>query len=318
MSDVVTGEAVPLELRLAKLPSRALAIAIDVAVYALVGLSLFSLASAVVPALDPALAAALSLASVITLLVAVPATVESLSRGKSLGKLTMGLRVVRDDGGPIRARHALVRALSGVFADFVVTFGVGAVFCSLLNERGKRIGDVLAGTVVLRERIPVLPGLPPIPPELAGWARSLELAQLPDELALTARSYLIRSPELAPHVRNDLGVKLADQVAAVVSPPRPQGVTPHAYLAAVLGERARREAARWSGQQAMPAGPSGPGWPGAGERGGDDPPAGMPSADEMDRGAQATRDRAAADAELRGVPDSPERARNESGFVPPA
>ncbi|WP_166355434.1 RDD family protein [Phytoactinopolyspora limicola] len=248
MNDVVTGEAVPLELRLAKLPSRVLSIAIDVAIYAGCGLALFGIANAVVPALDPALATALGLVVTITLLVAVPATIETLTGGRSAGKYALGLRVVRDDGGPIRARHALVRALSGVFADFVVTLGVGAIFCSLLNERGKRIGDVLAGTVVLRERIPSLPGPPAVPPELAGWARTLELARLPNDLALNARNYLIRAPQMAPAVRDDLGARLADQVASVVTPPPPPGVPAWAYLAAVLGERGRREIERMSGQ----------------------------------------------------------------------
>ncbi|NED97292.1 RDD family protein [Phytoactinopolyspora alkaliphila] len=260
MSDVVTGEAVPLELRLAKLPSRALAIGIDLVVYAACALGIYTLVANIVPAVDTALATALGLAATIALLVAVPATIETLTRGRSLGKLALGLRVVRDDGGPIRARHSLVRALSGVFADFVITSGVGAIFCSLLNERGKRIGDVLAGTVVIRERIPVSPGLPPVHPQLAGWATTLELSQLPNDLALAARNYLSRSGQLSPQVRDDLGARLAAQVASVVSPPPPHGVPPWQYLAAVLHERGRRESVRL-----------------AGHRGGTQPPNAQPS-----------------------------------------
>lgn len=252
MSDVVTGEAVPLQLRLAKLPSRALALAIDAAAYVVCGVAIYGLAGAVVPTLDQALATALGLAATITLLVAVPATIETLTRGKSLGKFALGLRVVRDDGGPIRGRHALVRALSGVFADFVITLGVGAIFCSILNERGKRIGDVLAGTVVLRERIPRLPGMPDVPPELSSWAEALELSGLPNELALSARNYLTRAPQLSPQIRASLGEQLANQVAAVVSPPPPPGTPAWAYLAAVLGERGRRETLRMSAQAASP------------------------------------------------------------------
>ncbi|WP_158542656.1 RDD family protein [Phytoactinopolyspora halophila] len=252
MSDVITGEAVPLELRVAKLPSRALAIIIDAAVYAAIGLALFILVGTVIPAVDTALATALGLAAVITMLVAVPTAVETLTRGRSVGKLALGLRVVRDDGGAIRARHALVRALAGVFADFVVTLGVGAVFCSMLNERGKRIGDVLAGTLVLRERVPASSGLPPMPPQLASWASGLELSQLPDDLALSARSFVSRLPQLSPQVRDDLGARLADQVATVVSPPPPADVPAWAYLVAVLNERARRDAARLSQQAGTP------------------------------------------------------------------
>lgn len=249
----MTGEAVPLDLRLAKLPSRALALMIDAAVLAVAGLGLLLAISQVVSAVDEALGAALVIAGTVFLLVIVPTMVETLSRGKSLGKLAVGLRVVRDDGGPIRFRHALVRALAGVFADFVVTLGVGAMVCSLLNSRDKRIGDVLAGTVVVRERIPATSAAPPVlDPRLAPWAASLELSRLPDGLAMAARTLLARAPSLAPEVRTRLAVELATEVAAVVSPPPPPGLPPWAYLAAVLAERRRRDTLRY-GPPAQPA-----------------------------------------------------------------
>ncbi|WP_216853471.1 RDD family protein [Phytoactinopolyspora halotolerans] len=310
MSDVVTGEAVPLELRLAKFPSRTIAIVIDLAVYFLCGLALFGLVSAVIPDVDQALATALGLLAVIVLLVALPTTIESLSRGKSLGKLALGLRVVRDDGGPIRTRHALVRALSGVFADFVITSGVGAVFCSLLNERGKRIGDVLAGTVVIRERIPAPSGIPATPPQLAEWAAGLELSRLPNELALSARSYLSRYHQLAPGVRDPLGAQLADQVAAVVSPPPPDGVPAWAYLAAVLNERGRRESVRLAAQHPAQQ-QDAPGQPQ--QR----PPA--PPAPPTQEAAPSPRGTAAADGTAGDEHrDQAEQRRNGSGFAPPA
>lgn len=154
MSDLITGEAVALEMRLAKLPSRAVAILIDLIVLLVVALLPFAAAIVVLPLLDQALAAALRIVIIVALVVGVPLLIETLSHGRSLGKLAMGLRVVRDDGGPIRFRHALVRALAGLFVDFYVTLGTGAVLSSLLSERGKRVGDLLAGTVVIRERVP--------------------------------------------------------------------------------------------------------------------------------------------------------------------
>ncbi|WP_216094088.1 RDD family protein [Jiangella alba] len=246
MSDLVTGEAVPLELRLAKLPSRALALLLDALILAVVGFVLLLLLGQIAPGVDEALAAALIIGGTVFLLVVIPTTVETLTRGKSVGKAAAGLRVVRDDGGPIRFRHALVRALAGVFADFVLTLGVGAMVCSLLNPRGKRIGDVLAGTVVVRERIPSTAApLPVLDPRLAPWAASLELSRLPDRLAMAARSLLARAPQLAPEVRTRLAVDLANEVSALVSPPPPPGLPPWDYLAAVLAERRRRDALRY-------------------------------------------------------------------------
>ncbi|WP_203416972.1 RDD family protein [Jiangella ureilytica] len=272
MSDLVTGEAVPLELRLAKLPSRALGLLLDAAILAVVGFALLLLFSQVAPGVDEALAAALIIAGTVFLLVVIPTTVETLTRGKSVGKAAAGLRVVRDDGGPIRFRHALVRALAGVFADFVLTLGVGAMVCSLLNSRDKRIGDILAGTVVIRERIPSITAPPPVlDPRLAPWAASLELSRLPDQLAMAVRSLLARAPQLAPEVRTRLAVDLATEVAAVVSPPPPPGTPPWAYLAAVLAERRRRDTLRYGGPQppyGQQQGPyPGPPWSYAGQPG---------------------------------------------------
>ena len=96
----MTGEAVPLELRLAKLPSRALAISIDLALVFAAAILMGIAISAVVSTVDAALGAALTLVGFVALFVGVPTLVETLTRGRSLGKLALGLRVVRDDGGP--------------------------------------------------------------------------------------------------------------------------------------------------------------------------------------------------------------------------
>lgn len=65
-----------------------------------------------------------------------------------------------------------------------------------------------------------------MPPQLAWWARTLELSMLSDELAMTARQYLSRFWELLPEVRDSLGERIASQVVAVVSPPPPPGCGP--------------------------------------------------------------------------------------------
>jgi len=257
----VTGEAVPLELRLAKLPSRALGIILDLTLLVAVAIPLGIAISAVVSTVDAALGAAITLVGFVALFVGVPVLVETLTRGRSLGKLALGLRVVRDDGGPVRFRHALTRALAGVFVDFLLTSGAGAVICSLLNERGKRVGDILAGTVVVRERVPITAApLPAIPPPLAAWATTLELSRLPADVALAARGYLTRYHELSPAVRDRMGGQLATEISKTVTPPAPPGTPAWAYLTAVLGERNRRESQRFTeaaraGTDTVPAPP---------------------------------------------------------------
>ncbi|MEV5517197.1 RDD family protein [Streptomyces flaveolus] len=245
MSELVTGEAVALELRPARLPSRALAVLLDLAVavaaYVVGTVALVASTSS----LDMAAQTALSLAVFVLVLVGGPIAVETLSHGRSLGKMACGLRVVRDDGGPIRFRHALVRGLIGV-VEILLTLGVVACIASLVSARGRRVGDVFAGTLVVRERVPAAPTgfLPPPPPWLAGRFSELDLSAVPDGLWLAVRQYLARMGQLDPQVGWTMAERLASDVAARTGAPAPQGVPPAAYLAAVLQERQAREARR--------------------------------------------------------------------------
>ncbi len=149
--------------------------------------------------------------------------------------------MVRDDGGPIRMRHALVRALLAVI-EIIFSLGSIALITSLLNVRGKRLGDLLAGTFVLRERggAAAVP-LPGMPMHLATWAVGADMARLPDGLAVGARRFLAGAPGLHPASRHQLGSDLAAQVSRFVAPPPPPGTHPEAFLAAVLVERRRRD-----------------------------------------------------------------------------
>jgi uncharacterized RDD family membrane protein YckC len=169
VSELVTGEAVALELRPARLPSRALAVLLDLAVAVAVYVAVTIVLVASTASLDVAAQTALSIAAFVLVLVGGPIAVETLSHGRSLGKMACGLRVVRDDGGPIRFRHALVRGLIGVI-EILMTFGVVACIASLVSARGRRLGDVFAGTLVVRERVPVPAAgfMPPPPPWLGG------------------------------------------------------------------------------------------------------------------------------------------------------
>ena len=250
MSEVVIGEAVVLDLRPARLPSRALAFAIDLLIM-LTALTVLLVVALIGADFDGALAAAVGIVVVVGIFVGYPLLWETLTRGRSPGKYAMGLRVVRDDGGAISFRHALSRALAGLIIDFGILSsftGFFAVLVSLSSARGKRIGDFLAGTVVMRERVPRASSrtteLPGVHPQLATWATGWELSAVPDDLALQARQFLVRADQLDPRVRRSLGESLATDVAARVAPPPPAGVPAEQYLAAVLGERRRRETLR--------------------------------------------------------------------------
>ena len=168
---------------------------------------------------------------------------ETATRGRTLGKMAMGLRVVSDDGGPERFRQALFRALASI-VEIWMLLGSPAVICSMLSPKAKRIGDIFAGTVVISERGPK-PGPPPImPPQLAWWAASLQLSGLSAEQAEVARQFLSRAMQLDPQVRDQMAYRIASDVFSRVAPPPPPGTPPQLALAAVLAERHRRELAR--------------------------------------------------------------------------
>ena len=271
MSDVVTGDAVVLDLGRAEPASRAVAFALDVVVLVIAYVLLLTLVLSSLLEVDDSLAAGAALSLVVLVFVGYPVTVETLTRGRSLGKAAVGLRVVRTDGGPIRFRQALVRGLTG----FVVDFGVFSLFTgavglisALTSAHGQRVGDRLAGTVVVRDRLPVAVGAPIVmPPPLAAWAGGLVLTALPDDVALTVRQFLVRADRLDGGARARLAGDLATRVAAHVSPPPPTGTPAEPYLAAVLAERRRREELRlasrarygpWTPPPPPPGGPAPP------------------------------------------------------------
>jgi uncharacterized RDD family membrane protein YckC len=243
MAELVTGEAVALDIRVARLASRGCALLLDL-LFQLILLNVAIYVTGLTALVaDDAWTVGLSLVAVVAVVVGYPCAFETLSRGRTLGKMALRIRVVADDGGPIRFRQALVRALAG-FIEFWTLYGAPALITSFCNRRGKRLGDLFAGTIVIQERIPSSGLFGPVavmPPQLAWWARSLEISMLSDELAMTARQYLSRFWELLPEVRDSLGQRIAAQVVAVVSPPPPPGVRPEILLSAVLAERRHRE-----------------------------------------------------------------------------
>ena len=259
MSTLVTGEAVALDLRPAALPSRVVAAAIDALGQLLVLGVAGVLATAASFEVSDAAAQALGIVLLVLVLIVYPVTFETLLRGRTPGKAAMGLRVVRDDGGPIGFRQALARGLAGAFLERPgISLFFAGVITSLLNPQGKRLGDLLAGTVVVRERVAVQGGsVAMMPPALAGWAAQLDLSGVGNDLALSVRQFVSRADSLTPAAREELGARLVGAVTAAVGP-APEGAPGWAVLSAVLAERRRREELRLAPrpQGSAPAAPA--------------------------------------------------------------
>jgi uncharacterized RDD family membrane protein YckC len=240
---LVTGDAVVLDVQIAQLPVRALSAIIDLTVVVIVYIIGVMLWAAALSDLDSALSGAVLIIFTVLALVGYPIIIETTTRGRSLGKMALGLRVVSDDGGPERFRQALFRAMAG-FVEIWMFAGGPAVICSMLSSKGKRIGDVFAGTMVISERGPRLVPPPPMPPSMAWWGSSLQLSGLTPDRAERARQFLSRATQLDPVVRDQMAYRICAEVVSQISPPPPPGAPPQLVLAAVLAERHRRELAR--------------------------------------------------------------------------
>jgi uncharacterized RDD family membrane protein YckC len=247
---LVSGEGVRLALAPAGVGSRVIAALIDIAIQWLAVVLLILLDIALAADADGAAIAALVIVELILVLAGYPIVSEWLTRGRTLGKLALGLRVVRDDGGPISFRHALVRGLAGFILEkpglvFPLTTIAGVITMSV-SSREKRMGDMMAGTVVLNERsspqaLAPLPNWVPVP--LQPWVLSLDMHRLDDRLALSARQFVTRAHAMNSSAQAAIGEQLRRRVLAVTSPPPPAGTPTPVLLLSVLAERRRRAAA---------------------------------------------------------------------------
>ena len=250
----VTGEAVHLDVRVARLGSRVLARLIDIVVQAVLGYALVTALTMLVLLLgalglvtfDFAFGNVMLIVMLVLVFIGYPVLMETLTRGRTMGKLVVGLRVVRDDGGPVTFRQALTRGLVGAAIEwpgFVLAplTWLVSIWTMIASPQSKRIGDHAAGTMVIHERTPAAWGwVPQMPPGLADWATTLDLAALDDELALAVRHFLARNRQIREPARTRLGRRLAQEVASVTNPPPPANTPGWAYLAAVHAERHRR------------------------------------------------------------------------------
>ena len=238
---VVIGEGVIIDARPASFATRMLGAALDITIQFAVLIALLLVVTGSFDVSGENVAPAVIIAVLVMVMVVVPTTVETLTRGRSVGKLATGIRIVRDDAGPVRLRHSFIRALVGV-GELWLTAGTVALFASLTNTKGKRVGDMLAGTYAIRVRGGGTASAPVgMPPQLAGWATTADMRRLPDGLALATRQFLARSGSMHTASRVRVGQDLAGRLEQLVAPGPPLGTPTEMFLMAVLAERRNRE-----------------------------------------------------------------------------
>lgn len=167
---------------------------------------------------------------------------EALWDGRTPGKRALGLRVVLDTGRPVTANAATVRNLLRI-VDFLVPVGPlpGLAF-AFFHPANKRLGDIAAGTIVVRDRVAAW-SLAPAPAPLAVEAVELGPPELTDpEFALLDR-FLARADQLLPAVRERMASNLARRFESKI--PR-RSADAHAYLATVFVEEQQKRRGRFA------------------------------------------------------------------------
>lgn len=244
---LVVGEAVALDVVPASIVLRGAAALLDaLCLVALLVMLLLGL-SRVMPAdIDTGWAAATQIAVMVVVFVLVPAAVETVTRGRSVGRYALGTRVVRVDGGAVSFRHAFTRALVGLL-ELWLTVGSLALLVALFGSRPRRLGDLLAGTVVQHERLsrsvdPVVT----LPPSLVGWAGVADVRRLPQRLENRIAAFFRGAGSVQPGLRAEVARALAAEVADYAQPV--PTVPAEEFLAGVVALRRARDLRAFTGR----------------------------------------------------------------------
>jgi uncharacterized RDD family membrane protein YckC len=236
---VITPEAVVLDFERAGVASRTIAAVVDVlALAATIGVLLL-VVEVTVGLGGGAGAALVAVLTSLTVVVLWFCGSETLWHGRTLGKAAMGLRVVSADGTSERFQQAFLRAAVGIVDFLVVPIGFVAVVSVLLSPRDQRLGDMAAGTLVVRERSarPLVAPAWFAPPQ--GWeqyAASLDVSSLDAETYGVIRSFLLRFHELTPGARDHMAVRIANPVAVRLGHTPRAYVHPHLFLLCVAAQ----------------------------------------------------------------------------------
>lgn len=217
---VETPEQVSLGLQLAGLGSRVLATIVDWMVVALLFIAaVFAMALASLPGMGGAWLTALFVIVFFLLQWGYFALFEAFRKGQTPGKRMVGIRVVMDTGHPVTVQAAIIRNLIRI-VDLQPGFsGLVGVAFMLFHPQARRLGDMVAGTVVARGARSGTPrdiAEPPPPPPSSNATRVTSLrgaARLADQEFRVLNEFLERSAKLPKPAYHNLVTRLSNQFA---------------------------------------------------------------------------------------------------------
>ncbi|MGV9187154.1 RDD family protein [Arcanobacterium canis] len=244
---ITTGDGVALELPPATVLSRMLSGVIDYSLLFIVLCGvMISLSVTDVVNFNAPQSKAASIVALATVMLFIPALVTALTNGRSLGKLVTRTQVVRADGGAITFREAILRSLVGI-AEIWLTCGTLATIVSALSRTGNRMGDFLAGTLVIRRLSPTAAaGQFVCPPEIEQWSSIAQVHGAPASLINDATEHLTIMNKLDPHTRAQRSQTLAAALWNYVSPTPSQKIPAETFIAGVLHAAATAQSTRAS------------------------------------------------------------------------
>jgi len=257
---LLTPEAVALDIPTASVGWRLASRAIDIVASLLV----FDLVAAVVTAIvgssggGTTIVLAVYSFGGIAVVLLYPMLMEAFCGGRTLGKLAVGLRVVRTDGGRIDFGQAAVRAGLGLI-DVWATFGALATLVIFLSKRDQRLGDMVAGTLVLRERRgrrDLYPVYLMAPPGCEQLVQTMDVAAMTAEEYELVRSFLMRWNDFDAWARQQVAAKLAGPLWQRYRQPLPPYFGPDYYLACLGAAYQFRHPANLGGPTFAPNAPS--------------------------------------------------------------
>ncbi|XXF75465.1 RDD family protein [Myxococcaceae bacterium GXIMD 01537] len=163
---------------------------------------------------------------------------EVFFNGQTPGKRLLGIRVVRVDGSPIGLYESAVRNLCRTVDFLPVLYATGCI-TMLLTRQHRRLGDLLAGTLLVREERIDLDKYtaPPEAPAVAVGARASGLLA-PEDVELIL-AFLARAPQLEPDARRRLGVRMVEQLGGLAEPERAEVLASPEATEAFLRARAQ-------------------------------------------------------------------------------
>jgi uncharacterized RDD family membrane protein YckC len=249
---VATPEGVTLEFTLAGVGSRFVAALLDALIQGLLVLAVMLLFAGILGDVLGGWGVAVVFIAGFLVLFGYDIAFETLASGRTLGKRWTGLRVVKNSGAPVTFTTSAVRNLMRL-VDILPTAYLVGIVTILATSKNQRLGDLAAGTIVVRERTAsAAPAVsaggwagwtPPAPAgvggvsadDLAGW----DVSQVTPEEVAAVRQFLARRGSITYDARRRLGWELANRLRPKVAGP-PDGIGPENFLEALVAAKSSR------------------------------------------------------------------------------